>query len=40
MAFLKNGYLVSGLYGGTINIWNLNTNKSIRNLIGHTNAIC
>ena len=27
ISFLKNGYLVSGLRGGTINIWNLETNQ-------------
>ncbi|RNA23867.1 serine threonine kinase [Brachionus plicatilis] len=40
IAFLSNGYLVSGLYDGTINILNLETNQLIRNLIGHTKAIC
>ena len=40
IAFLKNGYLASGLMDGTINIWNLETNHLIRNLNGHSTAIC
>lgn len=41
IALSPNGYLISGLYkSGLIYVWDLETNRLVRKLIGHSNSIC